>query len=117
MSENYIDELRNMSDSERESAIEDKVSDTIRSILMDDETISSVMAETNASGWDIDQYNIQSVSLEDNECTAEITFEASGEQEEDMGYCGNKISGSAEIVVDSYGTVNYRNVEAEVSDF
>jgi hypothetical protein len=115
--ENYIDQLKSMSDSELENTIENKVSETITSILMNDETISGVMAETNAFDWEIFHHDIGSISLEENECIAEITFEASGEQDEDMGYCGNKISGSAEAVIDSMGQVNYQNVEAEVSDF
>jgi hypothetical protein len=39
---------------------------------------------------------------------------ASGEQDEEKGFWGNEITGTAEAVIDEYGEVTYQNVTADI---
>lgn len=117
MSEDYLDYLKSMSEFERTSLLDEKISDEIASLIIDDENISSTIAETNAFDWEIDSYNIQSINLQEDHCVIEITFEVSGEQDENRPFCGTRILGSVEAIIDINGTMTFKCVETEISDF
>jgi hypothetical protein len=109
----YVERLRSMVESEREAEIDQVVANTNNEI-MNSEEFASAIAETNASAFDIDQYEVGNIDLSDGECVVQLTYSASGDQEEDKAYSGNRVTGEAVLVIDSAGSVGYRNVTAEV---
>lgn len=110
---NYIHYLKGLTEAERESAIDEKIAETHHEIL-DSEVFANAIAETNASGWGVDEYEIEDIDLGDEECIARLSYSASGDQEEDKMYSGDKVTGTAKAVIDSQGAVEYREITAEV---
>jgi hypothetical protein len=98
---------------ERQKAIDEKIAETVHKIL-DSEAFVRATTETNASGWGMDEYEIQAIGLGDEECTLRLSYSASGEQEEDKPYSGDSVTGTAEAAIDSQGAVEYREITAEV---
>ena len=114
--ENYIIYLQSLSELELEQEIENKITDTLQQIINTEE-MSSAIAETNACNWSVEDYDIvDQPDVGEGECITTLTYSASGEQDEEMGFCGSKITGQAEAVIDEFGTVTYQNVTAEVDD-
>jgi hypothetical protein len=72
------------------------------------------MADTNASGYSVDEYEITSIELGEDECVVTLGYGASGDQHEDRMYLGETIRGEAVAVVDDRQHVTYRDVSAEV---
>ncbi len=109
----YIVFLRGLSEAERQIEIESRVADTSDEIVDSDE-FSDAIAETNATGFSIDDYEVKEIDLDQDECVARITFSSTGDQLDDMVYHGNRITGEADAVFDTEGGIEYRNVTAEV---
>lgn len=110
---NYIHYLKDRSDAERGAEIDEKIAETYHEIL-DSEIFASAIAETNASGWGMDEYEVQNIDLGDEECIVRLTYSASGDQAEDKPYSGDKVTGTAEAIIDSQGAVDYREITAEL---
>lgn len=112
--QNYIIYLKTLSELERKEEINDKISQTRQEILDTDEA-SSVLAETNAT-WYVEEAEIQDddIDVDEDECTVTVNYKASGEQDEEKGFWGNEITGTAEAVIDEYGKVKYQNVTADI---
>ncbi|AHJ28379.1 hypothetical protein PN465_19375 [Nodularia spumigena CS-584] len=114
--EDYIIKLQNLSESELEAEIENKINKTIQHITDTDEFVSEA-TNTNANAWSVQLENIEDkpdeIDEESEYIVITITYSADGEQEEDMGFCGDKITGKAEAVIDKSGGVTYKNVTAE----
>jgi hypothetical protein len=75
------------------------------------------MAETNAFSWSVDDYKVTEIDVGEDECTVLLTYSASGDQDEDRGFCGNKINGEAKATIDESGDVTYEIINAEVEDW
>ncbi|MBI5351016.1 MAG: DUF4935 domain-containing protein [Chloroflexi bacterium] len=89
-----------------ENIISDKMSDIATDLINSDELIVGMLAETNASGFGLDTYEI--LFAEHNKNKKEIFFQAriwiSGESDLDKPFNGD------EIVFDLYGTLkHYKN--------
>jgi len=110
---NYIHYLNTLTEAERESAVDEKIADTHHEIL-ESEQFANIIAETNATGWGIDDYEIEDIDIDDDECTVHVSYSASGDQEEDKMYSGDKVTGTASAVIDSHGAVGYREITAEL---
>ena len=62
----------------------------------------------------MDEYEIQRIALGEEECIVRFAYSASGEQVKDKAYSGDKVTGTAEAVIDSHGAVEYREITAEL---
>lgn len=118
IAERYRDEypieyLRSLSEAELERTVEAQVGNTIQEVLESGRVIDEI-AETNAGGYAIDEYEITDIHLEDDECRATISYTALGDQSDERMYLGHKISGTAEAVIDSNGLLHYLDVTARV---
>jgi hypothetical protein len=109
----YVEYLQNLSNDDRETEIDSRISDTINEIG-ESEEFSSAMAITNATDFSVDEYEIENIDFVDGECIVMLTFAASGEQMEDKAYYGNRVVGDCMAVIDSGGRVEYREIHAEV---
>jgi Apea-like HEPN len=93
--------------------IERRAEETSHEIL-ETEEFASAMATTNASGFGIDDLEVGTIDLSSGECVAKITYSASGDHDEEKMFSGNRVTGSAELVIGPAGTVSYRYITAEV---
>ncbi|HTU18649.1 MAG TPA: hypothetical protein VMG10_11360 [Gemmataceae bacterium] len=110
---NYIHFLKSLTEAERQSAIDEKIAETSHEIL-DSEVFARTIAVTNASGWGMDDYEVQRIDLGEEACIVRLTYSASGEQAENKAYSGDRVTGTAEAVIDSHGAVEYREITAEL---
>jgi hypothetical protein len=86
-------------------------------VIVDDDKITEIMAGTNADGWWLDDYEIDSISKhDDGTITAEMRFHLTGDQKEDQMYCGTEINGSASVLISPEGVVSYEVTEASKDD-
>lgn len=109
----YIEYLMGLSEPELRTEIESRVADT-RHEIVDSEEFGGTIADTNATGFSIDDYEVEEIYLDQEECVAKITFSSTGEQLEDRIPCGNRITGEADAVLDVEGRIEYRISTAEV---
>lgn len=114
--DNYIRYLNSLSIGEQEQEIDNKIADTYQQIV-DTEEVVGAMAETNAFSWSVDDYKVTEIDVGEDECTVLLTYSASGDQDEDRGFCGNKINGEAKATIDESGDVTYEIINAEVEDW
>jgi hypothetical protein len=110
---NFVQHLKALAESDRRSAIDEKIADTYHEIL-NSEAFNGAIAETNATGWGVDDYEIQDIDLGDENCIVKLSYSASGEQDTDKVYAGDTVTGTAEAAIDAQGAVQYSNITAEV---
>jgi rRNA-processing protein FCF1 len=115
-SNNYVRYLNSLSRGEQDREIDQKILDTFKQII-DAEEFAGAMADTNAFNWSIDAYNITDIDISDEVCTVLLTFSASGTQDEDRLFAGNKITGEAEAIIDQSSKVTYQIINVEVEDW
>ncbi len=113
----YVEYLKDLSEEDLHWEIDSKIADT-QYDLLENEYVCGTMAETNATDWQIDNYEIRDVDIDDQRAKVEITFHATGEQddEHDRAYYGTRISGTAMVEINEFGEVRYTVHEAEVDD-
>ena len=94
--------------------------DGIKSEIIDSEEFGSVIGDTNASGWTIEQFEIFSVEpIYDGSVVGfkvKINWYASGQQEEDRMFCGNKAKGKATLVFELNGECEVAEISGSVDD-
>ena len=112
----YIDKLRRLTKEELENEIDGKIADSYGE-LINSEGASSAIAVTNAFGWGCDEYEVTNIDVQEDECVVDISWHASGDQDEDKPFCGDSISGTAQAVIDDDGNVSYRDIEAETDSY
>jgi len=111
----YVDFLRSLSEGERQAEVNAKIVATCHEIVESNE-FNRAVAVTNASHFDIDDYTIDDIVFDDDECVMNLWFNASGVQIEDQVHCGNRVVGRCEAAINSRGLVDYRDVYVEVDD-
>jgi hypothetical protein len=109
----FVQRLKGLPEAERQAAIDEKIAETYHQIV-DSEAFVNAIAETNASGWGVDDYEVEHIDLGETECVVKLNFSASGDQEQEKMYAGDRMSGTAEAVIDATGAVEYREITAEV---
>lgn len=109
----YVEYLRSLSEPYRQTIVDARIADTCYEIADSDE-FNSAIAETNATDFVVDEYDIEDIDVDGGECVVKLVFSASGEQREDKFYCGERIVGDCKAVIDSEGRVEYRDIHAEV---
>jgi hypothetical protein len=109
----YIEYLRGLSKADLRIEVDSRLAETHQEIS-DAEEFNNAIAETNATGFTIDEYEIEDIDLDEEESIARLNFISSGDQLEDRMHCGNRITGKAEAVFDRVGRLEYRNITAQV---
>jgi hypothetical protein len=115
----YIQELRQMTVEQRENALSEKIEATYRDLTHTDR-MGSVIAETNALGWGVEDFNIldkiEDIDVSGDEVRVNISFSGSGDQEEDHGFLGDSLAGNAVAVINDDGDVEYHEISAEIDE-
>lgn len=112
----YVQYLHTLNEEALHEEVDSRIADTHYS-LIDDELICSLMTETNACDWYVDEYEILNIEFEDDSATVSISFHVVGHSDLDRPYCGDEISGTAQAEIDEFGHISYKEVEAEVVDW
>jgi hypothetical protein len=119
----YIQRLRDSGDahSELQRTLEKHLSDDPWSLLNRDE-VSSLIADTNADGWSVDNDDVElvteaeSLDLSGDTVRFEFSFSCYGEQKENRAVTANSISGTTVATVDDDGLIEINNVEASIDE-
>ena len=112
----YIAHLKTLSKEQLDNEIDSKIADSYHE-LINCEGASSAIAGTNAFGWGCDEYEVSDIELTEDECIVNITWHASGDQDEDKPFSGDAISGTAQAVIDDDEKLSYRDVDAEADSY
>ena len=97
----------------RESVIEDLISQSI-SELVDDDPISSLIAQTNADGWGCDTFDLSNIRYKTGVWTANVEFTFSGKQDDEKPWHGTQIVGNCAVTIDEEHLVSFHSIEAEI---
>lgn len=111
----YIKHLKELSQTDREMEVDLKISGSYHE-LIHEEPVSAVTAQTNATGWTCNNYELGEIQLYGDNCTVDVLFNAAGDHDRDRGYCGTSLSGDAVAVIDDKGDVTFRDVSALLDD-
>jgi hypothetical protein len=112
----YLQYLRTLNEEALNEEVDSIIADT-HYRLIDDHLICSLMAETNTYEWNVDDYEILNIEVEDELATVSISFHVGGHSDLDKSFCGDEISGTAKAEIDKFGNVSYTEVEAEIVDW
>lgn len=96
---NYVDLLAALSESKQKEKLTDLLANEMLQIDGTDE-VSGAIAMTNATGFYVDDINIDDIEFCEEEILINFTFQMSGDQIEDKPFCGNQIIGKARATVD-----------------
>lgn len=110
----YVEYLRSLDGTALTAELDNLIANSTGAIV-DSEAFAEAMAGTNASGFGVDGYEIEEVSLEDDRCVARITFSASGDHDDERMYSGDTIVGTARVVVDGHREMTYEDIEARIA--
>jgi len=97
----------------RENEIESLVDGALFN-LMNEEAISSLIAQTNTAGWSCDSFELGKPSFENGVWTVDVSFTFEGEQEDDKPWHGTTIYGRCVAQIDKDKGVTLSEVEAEL---
>jgi hypothetical protein len=86
--------------------------------ILDSDEISSIIGETNAIGWSVDEFWIEYASFEKrNEIRVKFGWSASGEQLDDRMLLGTKVEGSLVAVVHDTGVLQIRDLCGRLPEY
>ncbi len=119
--QSLIDGLKEAKDDAAQKAAAEFVDEYIansKDDILDDETVAGLMADTNTGAWDVDDYTVTDVSIDEEAGTilVSLTFSASGEVDSERPFSGDTISGTAQATIDADGTVKYEVERADTED-
>lgn len=109
----FLKQLRSLHTEALRGAVDDKIADAQQAIL-DDDSISGLMAETNSTGFYVDDYHIEAIDFDEATCRVSLSWHASGDQDEDRPYHGDEISGTAVALIDDNGNVEFDEISGEI---
>jgi hypothetical protein len=97
--------------------IDDQISESSDDLL-DAEIACVAIAETNASGFYVDDYQVRDYEIDENKsvCRIRITWHASGESDQEKPYSGDQITGSAVAILNDASDLHFEQVSAERVD-
>jgi hypothetical protein len=108
-----IDELKALSEDELQGELEEMLEQHVRGLTNDD-TISGLIAGSNALGWGLDTWDIDKVDIsKPGEIKVKLSFNFSGNQEDEKPWCGTAISGTAIATIKSEEEIRIRVEECE----
>jgi hypothetical protein len=111
----FLENFRRLSPQEQLEMLESVLSDAGDDIV-DTEEFVSAMATTNASDWRITRIVVTNYDLTTVGISARVSWNASGEQDEDRAYYGTRLRGTATATVDRDGVVTFTDVSAKSDD-
>lgn len=76
--------------------------------VIDSDDFSSAMAETNCCGFEIEEFEIGKLNLNENGLEFEACFVSHGDQLDDRAYSGNKIEGSILVSVSLDNSIDFQ---------
>ncbi|HMA62770.1 MAG TPA: DUF262 domain-containing protein [bacterium] len=107
--DNFIEYLKGLGDEERQESL---LSDKLREDLWDIdsyEAVSSAIAITNATGFYIDEFEVDDFEISNDEVEVHFSFHMTGDQTLDKPFHGDKIQGDGSAVIDGE-----KNIEIEI---
>jgi hypothetical protein len=107
----YVDELRQLSEEALRDEIETKIADTGHD-LTDVDCVASEIATTNAVGWGLDTFDVEEIEFVQGTVEVRISYQLTGDQEDDKSWHGTEISGNALAIINGDGEVSYTDVTA-----
>jgi rRNA-processing protein FCF1 len=108
-----VAQLRELSHGNLFQELELIISDYIGD-MVEDVTISSKIAETNASSWSIDEFDIDDVEFSPDECLVRVSYKCFGEQSDEQFFVADELVGEADVTINQYGDVNCRVLSCEI---
>jgi len=113
LKEGFIAYLKTLNKSEMAHEVDRHVADASDDIIGSEEA-GSAMAETNASGFYVDDYQVTDVVIDEStkECRISVTWHASGDADPDKSYFGDEIAGTATGILDDFGDFRFVEVSA-----
>lgn len=109
----YLTEFIYLDQAQQEAALEDQLSQSYARIGEDD-AYAACIAMTNACGWSVDDFEIQSFQILTDEIRVHLRYWASGEPAEDGSALGDSLTGTAVAVIDDARNLRYEEVTAEL---
>jgi hypothetical protein len=111
---NFIDFLKNLDEEEQKESLEELLEEAGYDIV-NDEVVGSAIAETNATGYNVEQYEINDIEIGDDEVTVSFNFYLSGHQDPDKPHGGDAIHGEALAIIDGERNLSTEVLSAEVN--
>jgi hypothetical protein len=99
----------------KKTHIETIVSDCLEE-LPDNENIGATIADTNAVGWSLDDYEVTKIEMTRGRFLVHFSAQLTGEQEDDKMFCGDKIQVTGQVEILEDGTRKFINLHGEVPD-
>ncbi len=112
----FISRIQSLDKEDAIATIDTIIAETITE-LTEHDLVAGVMAQTNADGWDVDDYSIVNINLATDPIEVTLLFHASGDQIDDKMYSGTKISGNALARIDTNGAIEYEVIDAKVAEY
>jgi hypothetical protein len=109
----FVRDLKGMSKDALALAIDNKLADAAF-VLVDMGNAPDQMAGSNATGFYVDDYEVEQVDFSSGECRVSLTWHATGDQEDDKPFTGNTLRGTAIAVINDLGEVEFKDVTCEL---
>jgi hypothetical protein len=95
---------------ELESIIEPALDD-----LMNDEGIAGEIASTSATGFALDEHDLDlnGFVIQNNTARVPVSFAFEGEQDDEKPWSGTRIKGTCIAVIDADGDITFEEIKAE----
>jgi hypothetical protein len=91
------------------------IEDFLRSVEYE-HAVASAMADTNATGYSLDDYEVTKFTFEDNKLNVFFEFTISGEDDEEHAPTGNVIEGTGSVSINEHDEVVFGDVSASVTN-
>lgn len=113
----YIAMLRTLTPEQLSNELEGHLSEGMNAII-DSEAVGSAIAETNASGFYVDDYHVTKTAFDETatECRISVDWHASGDSDPDKTYCGDEIVGTAVVILNDRGQLKFEDIAASRKD-
>ncbi len=102
----YVDYLRNVTKEARQEIVAFLVQESFHT-LINDESVSALIANTYTYGWGGDSFHIDGIAVDDDAVVVSLTFRLSGEQVDDKPFHGDAIEGKATAYIDGDTDIRY----------
>ena len=107
--------LRGLNPDRQYELLESIVANHINEIV-DLHPILELITSTNAVGWGIDEFTIDTTSIEETETYLSISFSLTPyEHLDDRPLSGDQIKGNLDVIIEDSGFITFRNINAELN--
>lgn len=109
----FIRDLKGMSKEALAHAIDNKLADAVF-VLVDMGNSPEEMAGSNATGFHVDEYEVEQIDFTSEECRVSLNWHATGDQDDDKPFTGTTLRGTAVAVINDLGEVEFEDVSCEL---